>query len=258
MCLIAIAWRAHPRYPLVLVANRDEAFGRPTAPLDFWDDAPGLLAGRDLRDGGTWLGVEHRGRLAAVTNVRQTPAEPARRSRGSLTVDFLLGQRSATAHAQALLADAADYGPFNLLLWDRVELVYVSNRPQPRCRRLGAGVHALSNGDIEANWPKMRRARALLEGWIERGDDDPAPLFAAFADPRPAPDAELPHTGLAPEDERALSAMFIDRPGYGTRSTSFVAIDAAGVRMLECSYPSRLLRERRLCLSAGADRRPPE
>lgn len=229
MCLIAFAWKAHPDYPLVLVANRDEFHERPAAPLAFWDDAPELCAGRDLRAGGTWLGVHRAGRLAAVTNVRDPVAlEGKARSRGELTTGFLLSADSGADYARQLQTRAPEYGGYNLLLWDGIELVYASNAPQPNARPLDAGVYGLSNAQLDTPWPKVRRARGAMQAWLDSGLHEWEGLIAALADDVQAPDAELPDTGVGLDTERLLSPPFIRSPGYGTRCSSVVRIDRQG------------------------------
>jgi uncharacterized protein with NRDE domain len=231
MCLIAFAWQAHPRWRLVLAGNRDESHARPSAPLARWSDLP-ILGGRDLEAGGTWLGVTDTGRCCVVTNVRDPRDPQLGQSRGLLATDYLAGAADATAHAQALLATAADYRPFNLLTFDARSAFYLGNRPEPRAQAVTPGVHGLSNADFNTPWPKTRALMARLAAWIEAGDaDDFAPLFAALADEWQAPDAELPDTGVGLERERWLSAAFIRGERYGTRASTVVAIahDGHGV-----------------------------
>ena len=192
MCLVAFAWNTHPRWRLVLAGNRDEFHARPTAPLSTWAQG-GLLAGRDLKSGGTWVGLGQRGRVAVVTNVRDglSPAFIGP-SRGALPLDFLRGDAAATAHAEALAAGASDYAPFNLLLADADDCCYVGNHPSTGAHAVAPGVHGLSNGAFDAPWPKTRRLRDALQAWVDASDDDPAPLWQALGDERFAADAELP------------------------------------------------------------------
>lgn len=238
MCLIAFAWRVHPRYPLILVANRDEFHERPSAPLAEWPDAPGVYGGRDLRAGGGWLALDRRGRLAAVTNVRepQTPAAGLR-SRGALVSQYLLGTAGATAAAGTLHAEAARFGAFNLLLFDGLELSYSGNRPAPHWRPVPAGVHGLSNASLDSPWPKSLRLCAALERWLALGEGAGAhslePLFAALADRSPAEDGQLPDTGIGREAERVLAPPFIAGSRYGTRCSSLILIGAEGWRFEE-------------------------
>ncbi|WP_024889989.1 NRDE family protein [Luteimonas huabeiensis] len=242
MCLIALAYRVHPRWPLVLIANRDEAHARASAPAGDDPDAPEVYGGRDLVAGGGWLQVSRRGRLAAVTNVRRGLApEQASRSRGWLVRDFVRGQAPALAHAEALAATAREYGRFNLLLWDGDALAFASNVPEAVAMPVAMGFHAMSNGAFDAAWPKSAHATRALRAWLA-GDGPGAaaesarslePLFAALADERPAPDAALPDTGVGTALERRLSPAFIRDPVYGTRCSSVVLADASHIVFAE-------------------------
>lgn len=229
MCLIAIAWKTVPGHPLLLVANRDEFHERPAAPLHWWEDRPGVLAGRDLREGGAWMGASRGGRMAAVTNVRGPDAAVRRpRSRGALVADFLAGARSAEAFAAAIAPHAAGFGGFNLLLYDGTELRYCTNQPSFSSRAVEPGVHGLSNASLDTPWPKVVAARAALQAWIDEGVGDDRALLEAMGNPAQAPDADLPSTGVGLELERALSSAFIHMPGYGTRCTTVARVDEDG------------------------------
>lgn len=229
MCLIAFAWNAHPRWRLLLLGNRDEAHARPSAPLARWDEAPRIMAGRDLEAGGTWMGVDQRGRAGVVTNVRDPMADKSGASRGLLIADYLRNEASATAYAQHLLTAAAGYRPFNLLVFDADHAFYLGNQPAPRLQVVKAGVHGLSNADFNAPWPKTKTLTARLQAWIDAGgDDDFAWLFAALADDSRWPDGVLPDTGVGIELERRLSAAFIRGESYGTRASTLIAVDHAG------------------------------
>lgn len=241
MCVVAFAWNAHPRWRLVLAGNRDEFHARPTAALARWDDAP-VSGGRDLEAGGTWLGVGDDGRCALVTNVRDLRAPQDGLSRGLLASDWLRGDTSAPASAEALLARADAYRPFNLLLFDRHDGRWLGNHPSARLQPLRAGVHALSNAELDTPWPKTRALAARLQDWLDASRRDAgdaphdaatafAPLLAALADPTVHPDADLPDTGIGLERERWLSSAFIRGTGYGTRASTVVALahDGGGV-----------------------------
>lgn len=246
MCLIAIAWRAHPRYPLALVANRDEFHDRPAAPAGFDPEAGHVYGGRDLVQGGGWLQVSTRGRLAAVTNVRAGPVpETAPRSRGWLVRDFVRGDGGALATARSLEADAADYGRYNLLLWDGDALAFASNHPQAAHAPVAPGLHAMSNGAFDAPWPKSGLATRALDAWLDAGTDDDAEidgiaamatLFTALADTTPAPDDTLPDTGIGLDLERALSPPFVRGERYGTRCSSVVLVSDAEMVFAERRY----------------------
>jgi uncharacterized protein with NRDE domain len=238
MCLIGFAWNTVPDHPLVMLANRDEFHDRPAAPLAVWADHPDIVAGRDLREHGTWLGLSRRGRLAAVTNVRGADAAaPRPRSRGALVTDFLVGAAAAMEHAEGLRETAREYGGYNLLLWDGNDLVYASNRPDFSTRRVAPGIHALSNAQLDTPWPKTGRVRQAMQAWIASGLRDESAALAAMGDPLPAADGELPDTGVGLELERGLSSPFIWMPGYGTRCTSLLRVGASGeAQLLERRY----------------------
>jgi len=229
MCLIAVAWRSHPRFRLALIANRDEFHARPTLPAA--GDGGQVFGGRDVEKGGSWLLASTGGRLAAVTNVRVGPApETAMRSRGILTREFVTAETSVGEHLEHLATDASEYGRFNLLLGSADALHYASNHPHYRHLRLPPGVHALSNGDLDAPWPKAERVRQSLSDWLaadasRRGTPELSPLFEALADRRPAADEALPDTGVGMALERFLSSPFIVGQDYGTRASTVLLID---------------------------------
>lgn len=230
MCLIALAWQVHPRFPLALIANRDEFHGRAAAPAGYDPEHADVYGGRDLLQGGGWLMVSTRGRLAAVTNVRTgLNPEAAPRSRGALVRGFVAGDLSADAYLAALAADAPDYGRFNLVVWDGVALAFASNHPHYVTHPIAPGVHAMSNGAFDAPWPKGVHATRALSSWLA-GPSNNVPmlveLFDALADTTAAPDAALPDTGVGLELERALSPPFVRGETYGTRCSSVVLVDA--------------------------------
>jgi uncharacterized protein with NRDE domain len=244
MCLIAVAWRAHPRYELALIANRDEFHARPAAPAGFDPGHPDVYGGRDLRAGGGWLQVSVHGRLAAVTNVRTGLGNVAApRSRGALVHDFVRGGMAPDAFAAALAPIAGEFSPFNLLAWDDGQLHFASNHPQATSRDVAPGLHAMSNGAFDAPWPKSGHATTALGRWLaspgSRGAPDAAalaPLFAALADPSPAPDAALPDTGVGLELERTLSPVFVRGVTYGTRCSSIVLVERDVITFVERRY----------------------
>jgi uncharacterized protein with NRDE domain len=232
MCLIALAWRAAPSWPLVVIANRDEFYARPTAPLQRWAQTPHVLAGQDLQAGGLWLGVSEHGRLVALTNVRQ-PTSPAEDllSRGVLGVCLLTSQ---------IHAPLEHYGACNILLIEENNLFTLSNRrpeskaPISHRRALTPGVYGLSNGQLDAPWPKTLRLRQTLADWLSA--DDPAhdaPLWHALQDERIAPDHALPSTGIPIERERLLSPAFIRSVDYGTRASTLIKVDAQGAGTMQ-------------------------
>jgi len=225
MCLIALAWRAHPAFPLVVAANRDEWRARPAAPAAWWDDVPGLLAGRDLEAGGTWMGVTRGGRFCAVTNFRDpSDKRTTARSRGELVAAFLAGAGPPRAYCEALAARSRDYNGFNLLAGDGESLVYFGSR-EGEARDVEPGVHALSNHLLDEPWPKVRRAREAMRAALADGDE---PLFAMLSDTTPGDDGELPETGVGLEWERRLSPALITGEDYGTRASTVLRVSAGG------------------------------
>lgn len=226
MCLILVAWRAHHEFSLVVAANRDEYYRRPTASAAFWPDHPQVLAGRDLEAGGTWLGMTRNGRFAALTNfrdpARQKPAAP---SRGALVAGFLTGDTAIDAYLDAL--PAADYNGFNLLLGDGERLVAFSNVSMTR-HALPPGLYGLSNHHLDTPWPKVSSGKTALEAALGALPDE-APLFRLLHDGTVHPDAVLPTTGVPLEWERLLSAAFVRSPDYGTRSSTVLTCSAGNV-----------------------------
>jgi uncharacterized protein with NRDE domain len=225
MCLILFAWRAHPRWPLVVAANRDEFHHRPAAPADWWEGGR-VWGGRDLEAGGTWLGIGRHGRWAAVTNVRDAAAlrgEKAARSRGALTADFLTGDMSPQTWAEGI--DGAGYGGFNLLIGDAHSVWWAGNRSGPPVE-VGPGVHGLSNAALDTPWPKVRAGVQGLSGLLDAPGIDA--LFDVLGDRRRAPDSALPDTGVGLDLERQLSPLFLVDPVYGTRASTALIVSAGG------------------------------
>lgn len=233
MCLIAFAWKVHPRWRLLLVGNRDEFHDRPSAALARWDDDTGIVGGRDLEAGGTWMGVTGDNRVAVVTNVRNPADAQTGLSRGLLAVGYLAGQEDAAAHARALQSEASRYRPFNLLTFDSQNAFYLGNRPEARMQPIPAGVHGLSNADFNAPWPKTQAITSRLREWIDGADEgDFEALFEMLADDTPWPDDVLPDTGVGVELERTLSSAFIRGERYGTRASTIVAVDYDGATIV--------------------------
>lgn len=223
MCLITLAFSPGDRAHLVLVANRDEFHARPARPMAWHAWPNGWLGGRDEQAGGTWLAAARDGRWAALTNVRQGQAEPGRRSRGELPLRFIEDGCSPESFARDVGHARDDFAPFNLLVGDRASLWHVSSRVDPVA--VTPGVHALSNGCLDEAWPKSRRAATALRGLIGNGRRaDPERLLGLMDDRRPAPDHELPDTGVGLEMERFLSPPFIVSDRYGTRCTSLLVL----------------------------------
>lgn len=246
MCLITFAWDAHPAFRLVVAANRDELYDRPTDPAGWWADAPHVLAGRDLREGGTWMGITRGGRFAAVTNYRdpglaQRAGAP---SRGALVADFLRGGADAEAYAADLATRAAAYNGFNLLVGDEGGLFYLSNRAAG-VRRLEPGVYGLSNALLDTPWPKVVRAKGAMADALRRvdgagmdgaeADGWESGLWEMLADRVIAADDALPDTGVGAARERLLSP-FIRGDVYGTRASTVLTVARDGqARLVERS-----------------------
>ena len=226
MCLIWFSYQNTPGFRLLLAANRDEFFARATTPLA-WRD--GILAGWDEEGGGTWLGINRLGQLAALTNyrdpARQRPNPP---SRGAIILAFLRSGQSAAAFLQGFRQQAESYNPFNLLLFDGHEMLFFSNAGDG-AKRVTAGVHALSNRFLDSDWPKTRRIKELLAPVVLAPSQIKAEeFFAALADRRQPEDEELPKTGVGIEWERILAPVFIESTSYSTRSSAVVAITDDG------------------------------
>jgi len=224
MCLIVIAWRAHPEIPSLVAANRDEDHGRATAAARWWTDRTDILAGRDLVAGGTWIGITRTGRFAAVTNYRDPAAgRTGAPSRGLLVRSWLESTTSVAEGLAHLRKVGADYNGFCLLFSDGERLgVYESVRGEGR--ELGCGVFGLSNHLLDTPWPKVTLAKSRLLDAL-RGGADTQSVLAVLRDETPAPDEQLPRTGLDLQTERQLSSAFIRAGDYGTRSSTLISID---------------------------------
>ena len=227
MCLILVAWRVHPDYPLVVAANRDEFFARPAAEAAWWKDAKDVFAGRDLEAGGTWLGLSRNGRFAGLTNFRDPPRNRNDApSRGALVADFLTGNESTAAALARLQAQGPRYNAFNLFVSDGDSLgIYESASGSARI--LEPGIYALSNHLLDTPWPKVTAGKSRLARALRALPDD-TPLRELLRDDRPAPDAALPRTGVSLAWERMLSSAFIRAPGYGTRCSTVITRDRHG------------------------------
>jgi uncharacterized protein with NRDE domain len=235
MCLIVFAWQVIPGMPLIAAANRDEAYDRPTAPADWWKEHPDIYAGRDLRGGGTWLGVTRGGRFAALTNIRD-PFDRRENapSRGALVADFLAGADSPQDYVDQLASRAAAYNGFNLLVGDGEQLIWTSNGREVDSRNgkpLAPGVYGLSNGSLDAPWPKVVRTKAQFSSLLCQGAPAEA-YFDMLSDTTQASDCRLPKTGVSLEMERLLSPVCINMPTYGTRASTVVQLMKNGSPIL--------------------------
>lgn len=228
MCLAVLAIAARPGLPLLVAANRDEFYERPARAAGFWPENSSVLGGRDLSGGGTWFGLDRSGRYALLTNYRD-PREkkPDAPSRGLLLKEFLFGAAEPREFLSGLVDRAGLYNGFNLILGDRRESWWFSNRTR-ETRALGPGVHAVSNALLDTPWPKVRRTKARVEKLLQNGSLNEEAAFQILADAEPAPDADLPDTGVGLEWERTLSSPFITSPIYGTRASTVAWIDASG------------------------------
>lgn len=225
MCLILFAYDCHPKYRLVVASNRDEFYSRPTLPAGFWQDNPSILAGRDLKEGGTWLGITTSGRFAALTNYR----DPSRNkknapSRGHLVSDYLAGTMTPSAYIENLPERGEAYNGFNLLIGDCTSLYYYSNRQQV-LRKLVPGIYGLSNGLLDDPWPKVIKGKQELQAALQDEEVDAQQLFAIMANQEQPDDRDLPHTGVSLEMERKLAPAFVTMPGYGTKTSTVILID---------------------------------
>ncbi|WP_051564428.1 NRDE family protein [Desulfovermiculus halophilus] len=229
MCLMVMAVRVHPDFPLILAANRDEFDSRGSRPAQFWPEAPQVLAGRDHNGGGTWLGVNTRGRLAMVTNVRDPKTfRPHRPSRGKLPVDYLLHTQDETRFWSRLSRTGSEYNGFNLVFGSGSELHWFSNAGGG-ARPIPSGIHGLSNAGLNTPWPKVIRARAGLWALLHSGRrPGPEELFALLADTTRVPDRDLPDTGVGLDMERILAPICVHSPGYGTQVSTLVFVHRSG------------------------------
>ena len=227
MCLVLVVWRTHPQYPCLVAANRDEFHARPTAPAAWWPDHSQILAGRDLEGGGTWLGMTRTGRFAALTNYRDPEQRRAQApSRGAL-VTYMLESGVSVAEGLAYLrTEGPVYNGFNIIFSDGERLgIFESTRGAGR--ELGPGIYGLSNHLLDTPWPKVQKAKSRLQAALSNIADT-APLLALLRDDRPAPDAQLPQTGVSIEWERLLSSAFVRAQDYGTRCSTIIRIEARG------------------------------
>ena len=238
MCLAIVALNAHPRYPLVIAANRDEFHARPADRAQWWPN--GILAGRDRTGGGTWFGITRNGRWSLVTNFREGIArDPRAPSRGALVTRALHAADGPLEHAARVAVDGQRFHGFNLLLGVRATAAYASNRSSGGVA-LGDGIHGLSNHLLDTPWPKLVRSKARLREALQEDGDLVVAAFALLADREAAPVAALPATGVSAQWERVLSPVFIVSDDYGTRCSTVLTVDnAGGVRFVERSFDPR-------------------
>lgn len=230
MCIIFVAYQIRHDYPLVLIANRDEFYSRPTAPAGYWTDHPHIYAGRDLIGNGTWLGVTNGGRFAAVTNHRNPKMPKGSSTRGYLVSDFLASKTSCEDYLAKVESEAAKYSGFNLLVGevsnDEDELWYYSNRFDAEPRKLHRGIYGLSNAFLDTPWPKVEKGRRKFEDLLSDMHFSTDSYFELLSNEERAHCDELPDTGIGQTAEHALSSIFIRTPEYGTRSSTVLTIDS--------------------------------
>lgn len=227
MCTLLFSYGNHPKYKLILAANRDEFYARPTQEAHWWKDQPNILAGRDAQAGGTWLGITKQGRIAAITNYRKFPHEKGYpTSRGALVIDFLTSDCSPHEYLQQLEKTRDEFDGYNLIFGTTLGLYYFSNRSAQN-GPVYAGIHGLSNHLLNTPWPKVEYGKTQLDSLItdEWNEDQ---LFRLMKRTTQAPDEMLPQTGVGLEWERQLSPLFIEMDNYGTRVTTLVLIDNEG------------------------------
>src|SRR4030042_7089400 len=226
MCLILLALREHPSHKIILAANRDEYYDRPSTLPAFWDEAPGVLAGKDLRSGGTWLGITKNGRIAAITNYRDPASTKSNApSRGWLVREFLLGTEKPVEYLAKVRQEREGYNGFNLLVGVSDELYWYSNRAGDIVK-LSPGFHGISNRLLDTPWPKVIRGTQGFSEILGKDKEiSPETLFDLLRDRTPASEEMLPDTGVGTEWERILSPIFIVSSTYGTRSSTLIFID---------------------------------
>ncbi len=237
MCLLVFAWQHHPEYRLILAGNRDEFFARPSRQACWWRHPTELLAGRDLKAGGTWLGINRGGRFGVVTNFREMGnAAGAGPSRGHLIPAFLGSDKSVETFFDELSVRRDELPPFSFIFGDMTELHYISNRADP-VHLIPPGIHGLSNHALNTPWPKVTRTRARFENCLDAADIDSGALFEILADRSQAGEKELPKTELSKELEKRLSSPFIVTPTYGTRCSTVLTVRNTGaVIFIERSF----------------------
>ncbi len=235
MCILFIARHKHPQYPLIIAANRDEFYARPTLPADYWPDAPFLLGGKDLEANGTWMGVTREGRIAAITNVRSPNAVRSNAvSRGELVTHWLKSNTlentplTSDQYLDALKHSRNNYSGYNLVFGDAQSLCVYNNVNNSE-HSIDRGVFGLSNADIITPWPKVTQGVSALNHYVAQHNTiNTEDLFSLLRQENKAEDEKLPDTGIGYEWEKALSSIFINIKEYGTRTSTIVLVDTNG------------------------------
>lgn len=243
MCLIFLSYKQNEEYPFIALANRDEFYKRPTFPADYWEENPNVLAGKDLEAGGTWMGITKNGHMAMLTNYRDIPnIKQNAPTRGKLVSDYLLGEFEPKDYLMALTKTANLYNGYNLIVGTFDDPWYYSNYQQKKVVQLGSGFYGLSNNLLDSKWPKIEKGKERLASLMLDKELDIKTLFSVMSDKEVVNnDALLPNTGLPLDHERAISSMFIDTEGYGTRATTLITVHKSG----EVTFIERLFEEGR-------------
>ena len=250
MCLILLSHKSHKKYKLILAANRDEFYERPTLPMQWWENNDGVLAGIDQDKHGTWMGISKNGRFAALTNYRQMPiTEKFDSSRGFLVSEFLTSDISRKEYMEQLKSCAASYDGYNLLFGDVENISYFSNKGAETAE-LEPGIYGLSNHLLDTPWPKVEASKGRLQKIVEKDDVDTSSLFETMENTDFGQDSDLPDTGVGLELERILSAAFIKSPDYGTRCSTVLLVDwDNNVTLEERSYVPEALNKFKFTIS---------
>jgi len=228
MCLIVFSYKQHPKYDLILAANRDEEYARPTREAKFWDEHPNILAGKDIKAGGTWFGVTRGGSFAALTNFRDPTIQKENPpSRGHLVLDYLKSLKLPAEYLTQVDNEADRYMGFSLLAGTPQQLSYYSNQ-QKKILQLDSGLYGLSNHLLNTPWPKVKRAKQELQKLTENEKVSVEALFDLLTDDRQAPDDSLPSTGIPKEIEKKVSPIFIKGENYGTRCSTVLLLSKEG------------------------------
>lgn len=242
MCLITFSLSSHPTYKLVLAANRDELYKRPTAPANFWPEYPDLLAGKDLQANGTWLGITKKGKIAAITNCYDEgtlPSDTQKHSRGKIVIDYLTSEKTAVQYLDQLIIKKDQYLPFNVLLGD-IDEIYHFNSQNQLYTLLQKGTHSLSNATINTPWPKVINTKTKMNRIMNTPNHYINQLFQMMMDQTPASDQQLPDASFPIEIKRKVSTNFIDTEDFGTRSTTLILVDHNHmVTFIERTYDSK-------------------
>lgn len=226
MCIVSFNFQEHPKYKLIIAANRDEFYRRPADPLRVWPDYPNIVAGRDLEAKGTWLGMSKDGKFATLTNYRHPKyfKDDDKRTRGDIVTNYLTSSVDPQAYLEELHERRHEYSGFNVIVGNGDELFYYSNE-KGNIKEIERGTHSLSNAFLNTPWPKVKRAKSALDHYVSHNEEiDPEKLFKQLHNDTIAPDEELPKTGLSLEFERQVSSIFIRSEDYGTRVSTVILI----------------------------------